>query len=58
MRGNVIISLENGFKNSGNHKVIWDGKNYNGESVASGMYIYTISENSIERATKKMLLLH
>lgn len=40
--GNVIIQKALGYHQSGRHSVYWDGKNENGESVASGIYYYQL----------------
>ncbi len=41
---------------AGRHKVIWDGKNNNGQKVASGLYVYMAQfENST--IAKKMILI-
>lgn len=37
--GQSVAVLEDGIVQAGNHKVLWDGRNFNGSSVASGVYI-------------------
>ena len=56
IQGREIISLVNGFINSGSHSFIWNGKDNYGHSVASGVYIYTLI-NSSSMQSQKMLLL-
>jgi hypothetical protein len=41
---------------AGPQRVIWDGKNHRGESVATGVYFYSLTAGS-QKATKKMVLL-
>ncbi|MCK5075549.1 MAG: T9SS type A sorting domain-containing protein, partial [Calditrichia bacterium] len=41
---------------AGYHTYSWDGKNNNGSSVASGLYIYRLVSGD-KQLTKKMLLL-
>ena len=43
-------------QNPGYHSVIWNSKNFNGESVAAGIYFYQIQTKEFVQ-TKKMLLL-
>ena len=41
---------------TGQHSVVWDGKDNNGKSVSSGIYFYKLKTDSFEK-TKKMILL-
>lgn len=54
--GQEIKSLVSGIINAGIHKVIWDGKDKNNQSVSSGVYFYRLETGNF-RQTKKMLLL-
>ena len=54
--GREVRNLVSGFKDAGYHSVTWDARNMSGESVAAGMYIYTIQVGEF-RSTKKMVLL-
>ena len=56
INGRYVTSLLDGALNVGNYTYQWDGKDSYGHSVASGMYIYTLS-NSTSIQTQKMLLL-
>ncbi len=59
---NILGQLVKDFKLStqdiivGNHTVTWDGKNFKGRPVASGVYFYTIQQGHYA-TTEKMLLL-
>ncbi len=54
--GHEVKTLVSNFQNSGNHEVVWNGKNNFGVKVASGAYIYrVVAGNNI--AVKKMILL-
>ena len=68
--GNVVRTLALGYQAAGMYKnrsqaAYWDGKNELGESVASGVYFYTLSTESTRdsvtagdfTATRKMLIL-
>ncbi len=59
--GNVVRTLAIGHRDAGMYKtrsqaVYWDGKNAFGESVASGVYFYTLTAGDFS-ATRKMLIL-
>jgi len=54
--GQKVIQLVNAKILAGGHQVIWDGKNENGESVASGVYFYSIRAGTYIE-TRKMTLL-
>lgn len=41
---------------AGEHQVVWNGRNQNGESVASGIYLYKLVSNSYSETRKMMLL--
>ena len=60
MHGGVVRRLEMGHQAAGiyrsrNRAVHWDGRNGRGESVASGLYFYTLSAGEFT-ATRKMLI--
>jgi len=41
---------------SGNHSIIWNGKDHNGNEVASGIYFYYIKTGNFSEARKMILL--
>ena len=51
-KGELIRSLENGFKQSGIHIAIWDGKNEYGLNVSSGIYICQLQIDSYSQSLK------
>ena len=60
VNGGVVRFLEFGNQAAGvyqsrNRAVHWDGRNQRGESVASGLYFYTLKANDFT-ATRKMLI--
>ena len=54
--GKLINRLFSGYKGFGNHQVIWNGTDSNGDQIASGTYFYQINFNG-NKLTKKMMLL-
>ncbi len=54
--GQKVRTLVEGRQSAGVHRVTWDGRNENGETVASGVYFYTIRAGTYIE-TKKMTLL-
>jgi len=54
--GELVKTLYNGPQNKGKNSLIWNAKNNKKESVAGGLYIYSVTtENNIY--SKKMMLL-
>ena len=60
LRGQLVKTLINEVKETGDHSVIWNGRDNSNKSVSSGVYFYKmVSEGSIGRytSTKKMILM-
>ncbi len=59
LNGELIRSPVNKVQQPGSHIVIWDGKNFNGQDVASGIYFYELVFIGTKSGSirKKMLLL-
>ncbi len=63
LRGSVVRTFMLGDQSAGYRNLLWDGKNDVGESISSGVYIYTIRAVSLEgngktftKSSKLMLL--
>ena len=61
VKGSVVRALDLGhqrvgFYQSQNRAAYWDGKNASGETVASGLYFYTLTAGAFT-ATRKMLIM-
>jgi hypothetical protein len=56
LKGQLVTRLVNTDLSQGLHSVVWNGKDTNNRSVASGMYFYRIESGDF-RAVKKMLLM-
>jgi len=55
LNGKIIAEMYSGTLEVGEHSLTWDGVNFNGEPVASGIYLLTIM-NETTRINKKLLL--
>ena len=53
--GEQVITLVDGVQSSGNHTIVWDGKDNMSNQVSSGMYIYRLQTRG-EIISKKMML--
>lgn len=56
VRGRLVKTLVDGERSPNNYRVMWDGRNNSGNSVASGIYFYRLVAGEF-KATKKMVLL-
>jgi hypothetical protein len=54
--GRLVTTLANSDMPAGTYKVIWNGKDSNGLSVATGLYLYRLQAGSFT-SVKKMLML-
>lgn len=56
LNGELVAVLANGHHVAGTHSFVWNGKDNNGISVASDVYIYTLSTGS-NTISKRMIFL-
>ena len=56
MLGQVVKVLENASLNAGIHSYNWDGSDQLGQSVSTGVYLYTLTDGA-RSITKKMALM-
>jgi DNA-binding transcriptional regulator YhcF (GntR family) len=56
IQGQKVKRLVNEYQPAGTRKVVWDGRDENGEGVASGIYFYRIEAGS-HTVTNRMVLL-
>lgn len=54
--GHEVVTLVNSQQVPGYHSIPWDGRDYSGRDVATGVYIYRIKAGEFT-ATKKLILL-
>ena len=57
IKGQNIKIIANNEFNKGNHSIIWNGDDENGETVGSGVYLYKLNVNGNTEAVRKCLLL-
>ncbi|MCH8874966.1 T9SS type A sorting domain-containing protein [candidate division KSB1 bacterium] len=56
LQGQEIVTLINEKKDRGTYSITWDGRNANGQPVASGFYYFHLKAADFS-ATRKMILL-
>ncbi len=54
--GELVLVLVNASQSPGTYTVKWDGKDMNGYSVPSGLYLYTLEAGNLRISQKMMLL--
>jgi len=55
-KGQLVRTLVNENKKSGNHTVIWNGNDDNGKAVSSGLYLYKMQTKGYTQLKKMMLM--
>jgi len=55
IRGKQVINLIDSEYEPGSHRVVWNGRNDDGEQVSSGIYLYTLKSEA-QTYTKKMVM--
>jgi hypothetical protein len=53
--GQLVRTLEDGEKQAGHHRAIWDGKDQSGQKAANGVYLYRLEAGEFGQ-TRKMTL--
>lgn len=56
VKGELVKTIKAGFKQSGQHSVMWNGVDNNNNDVASGVYFYKVTAGN-ESAMNKMILM-
>jgi hypothetical protein len=54
--GRSIGVIFDGLAQAGENKLVWDGRNSDGEATASGVYFYRLTADNYEETRKMMLL--
>jgi len=56
LKGQLVRRLESAEKSSGEHSVLWDGKDSNGRDLGSGVYFYKLNCGSYSGSRKMIML--
>jgi len=56
IKGQLVKSLFKGYKEAGYHSVVWNGRNRDNQSVASGIYFTRVTCEGKSKVTKLMLM--
>jgi hypothetical protein len=56
LKGQKVKTLADGLYNTGNHSLVWNGKDDKGINVASGIYFYKLTAGNLTKTRKMMLL--
>ena len=56
MAGQKVRTLVSEKQDAAYYKVVWDGRNENGESVASGLYFYRLASGNFNKIEKMTLI--
>ncbi|MDP8267524.1 MAG: T9SS type A sorting domain-containing protein, partial [Candidatus Tenebribacter davisii] len=56
IKGQKVLTLEDGEKIAGHHNIVWNGKDSEGRSVSSGVYFYKLDTEDYS-SVKKMILM-
>lgn len=54
--GQPVRTLADGFLSAGSHAVVWDGTGDDGRPVASGVYLYRLSGDTVDRSRQMILM--
>ncbi|MDY6915158.1 MAG: FlgD immunoglobulin-like domain containing protein [Candidatus Cloacimonadota bacterium] len=57
IKGQKVKTLSNSVYPQGNHNVMWNGRDDNGQPVGSGVYFYRLQVDGKTQATRKCLLI-
>jgi hypothetical protein len=55
--GEKVATVHNGYAKPGNYQATWNGKDFAGKNVPSGVYIYELDAGAYFKQSKKMTLL-
>ena len=56
LRGQLVQTLYSGVISAGQHSVVWNGTDFRGAKVASGVYVYRLQADGRSQVKKLLLL--
>ncbi|MCD4818808.1 MAG: T9SS type A sorting domain-containing protein [Candidatus Cloacimonetes bacterium] len=56
IKGQLVKTLVNEKKETGNHSIVWNGKDNNDRKVSSGVYFYQINADEFTDVKKMMMI--
>ena len=56
IKGQKVKTLVNDVLHAGEHSIIWDGRDYNQQTVSSGIYFYKLKSGDFQKVRKMILL--
>ena len=56
LKGQLVKTLVNDYQPSGNHKIVWNGKNNQNRAVSSGIYFIKIETDDYQKTQKAILM--
>ena len=54
--GQVVATLVDGFQETGAYQAAWDGRDWRGERVVSGVYLYRLQAGAFDEVRKMTIL--
>jgi len=54
--GRLVATLLDEHRPAGSHQVVWNGRDHNGDPVATGVYFYSINDQKSTQVRKMMLI--
>jgi len=54
--GEIVNIIQDSYQDAGNHSIMWTGKDSNGNSLSSGIYIYRLISNDFVQVKKMTFL--
>ena len=54
--GREVTVLAERYQSAGNHEIMWDGRDTNGNRISSGVYFYTLRAGGMEDTGKMILI--
>ena len=56
LMGQKVATVVDGYRSAGSYSIVWDGKDNNGKSLASGVYLYRMETDGFVQTRKLVLM--